>query len=235
MRLFHLTFVLCGTVALAGGPHSGAQAADSSLQAVFKRMDEASPKFKGLKADVKKLAHVDVINDDTVDIGTIVVRVPKPHDLQMLFDFKQPDQKTVQIEGAKGQIYYPKTNTVQDYDLGKNHKAQVEQFLKLGFGSNSKDLQDSFAVTLGGPETIGGESATRIELIPKSKDLLATFPKFELWISDKTGISVQQKMYQPGKDYSLATYTNMQILPNIPESAVKLNLPKNVNREHPLK
>jgi len=93
MRLFHLTFVLCGTVALAGGPHSGAQAADSSLQAVFKRMDEASPKFKGLKADVKKLAHVDVINDDTVDIGTIVVRVPKPHDLQMLFDSKQPDQK----------------------------------------------------------------------------------------------------------------------------------------------
>jgi outer membrane lipoprotein-sorting protein len=111
----------------------------------------------------------------------------------------------------------------------------MEQFLKLGFGSNSKDLLDAYSVKLGGPEAIGGEPATRIELIPKSKDLLATFPKFELWISDNTGISLQQKMYQPGKDYSMATYTNMQVLANVPDSAVTLNLPKGVNREYPLK
>jgi outer membrane lipoprotein-sorting protein len=58
------------------------------------------------------------------------------------------------------------------------------------------------------------------------------FPKFELWISDETGISVQQKMYQRGGDYSLATYTNMKINQNLPDSAVKLNLPKGVQHEH---
>src|SRR6185369_6361052 len=107
--------------------------ADNSLQAVFRRMDDAALKFKGLKADVKKLAHLDVINDDTVDTGTIVVKVPKPHELRMLIDFKQPDQKTVAVAGSKVEILYPKTNTVQEYDLGKSHKAQMEQFLKLGF------------------------------------------------------------------------------------------------------
>jgi hypothetical protein len=42
-------------------------------------------------------------------------------------------------------------------------------------------------------------------------------------------------MYQPGGDYSLATYTKMQINVNIPESVVKLNLPKGVKREYPQK
>jgi outer membrane lipoprotein-sorting protein len=235
MRLLRFWLVLIGTEAAVLGPQFGASAADSSLQPVFSRMDQASAKFKGLKADMRKLSHTAVINEDSVDTGTIVVRVPKPHDLRMLIEFQQPDQKKVMIAGTKVDIYYPKTQIVQEFDLGKNHRSQVEQFLLLGFGSNSRDLLDAYSVKLGGPEIIAGEPTTRIELVPKSKELLAQFPKFELWISDETGISVQQKMYQPGGDYSLATYSKMQINPNIPESAVKLNLPKGVHWEYPQK
>lgn len=235
MRLLRLAIVLCGTPAVVAGPYFGAIAADNSLTAVFKRMDQASAKFRTLKADMKKLAHTAVINEDSVDTGTIAVKVPKPHDLRMLIDFQEPDKKTVVIAGTKVDIYYPKTNTVQEYDLGKSHRSQMEQFLRLGFGSNSKDLTDAYSVKSGGPETVAGEPTTRLELVPKSKDLLAQFPKFELWISDQTGISVQQKMYQPGGDYSVATYTNMQINPNLPDSAVSLNLPKGVHKEYPQK
>jgi outer membrane lipoprotein-sorting protein len=235
MRLFRLAFVLSSTVTILAGPHFGASAADSSLEEVFARMDQASAKFKGLKADTRKLSHTAVINEDSIDNGTIVVKVPKPHELRMLIDFQQPDQKKVRIDGTKVEIYYPKTNIVQEIDLGKNHRSQMEQFLRLGFGSNSRDLRDAYTVKLGGPEAVSGEATTRIELIPKSKDLLAQFPKFELWISDKTGISVQQKMYQPGGDYSMATYSNMQVNPNLPDSAVSLNLPKGVTREYPQK
>ena len=59
--------------------------------------------------------------------------------------------------------------------------------LTLGFGGSSKELQDAYTVTLGGTETIAGESATRLELIPKSKDLLEQWRKIDLWVSDKTG------------------------------------------------
>jgi len=235
MRLLRLMFVWIGPVAAFLGSPAGASAADSSLQTVFGRMDQASARFKGLRADMRKLAHTEVINEDSVDTGTIVVRVPKPHDLRMLIDFQQPDKKKVMIAGTKVDIYYPKTEIVQEIDLGKNHRSQVEQFLLLGFGSNSKDLMDAYSVKFGGSETIAGEATSRIELVPKSKELLAQFPKFELWISDQTGISVQQKMYQPGGDYSLATYTKMQTNVNIPESDVKLSLPKGVHWEYPQK
>jgi outer membrane lipoprotein-sorting protein len=235
MRLLRLMFVWIGPVAAFLGSPAGASAADSSLQTVFGRMDQASARFKGLRADMRKLAHTEVINEDSVDTGTIVVRVPKPHDLRMLIDFQLPDKKKVMIAGTKVDIYYPKTEIVQEIDLGKNHRSQVEQFLLLGFGSNSKDLMDAYSVKFGGSETIAGEATSRIELVPKSKELLAQFPKFELWISDQTGISVQQKMYQPGGDYSLATYTKMQTNVNIPESDVKLSLPKGVHWEYPQK
>jgi outer membrane lipoprotein-sorting protein len=232
---FQLAIVWSVTLAAWLAPGFGSSAAETSLKAVFDRMDQASAKFKGLKADVKKLAHTGVINEDSVDTGTIVVKSSKPHDLRMLLDLREPDPKTLMIVGSKVDVFYPKANLVQEWDLGKGHKTQMEQFLRLGFGSNSKDLQDAYTVTLGGAEPVAGEPTTRIELVPKAADLRVQFPKFELWISDKTGISVQQKMYQPGTDYSLATYTNMQINPNIPDSAVNLNLPKGVKKEYPQK
>jgi outer membrane lipoprotein-sorting protein len=208
---------------------SMAFAADD-LAAVFARMDQAAPKFKGMRADMKKVSHTAAINVDETDLGSIVVKVPKPHDFHMLIDFQQPDKKAVEIAGTTVQMYYPKTNEVQIYNFGKGHKAEVEQFLKLGFGSTSKELRDAYTVTYGGPDTVAGEKATRIVLVPKSPDLAAQFPKFELWISETTGISIQQKVYEQGGNYSIATYSNMKLEPNIPDSAVKLNLPKGVTR-----
>ena len=233
MPRIRLVFVLLATVLAGVYPQFGACAADDSLQPVFNRMDQAAVKFKGLRADMNKLTHTAVINHDDIDVGKIVVKLPKPHDFHMLIDIQEPDKKTVQISGTKVDFFYPKTNTVQEFDLGKSHRGQVEQFLRLGFGSNSKDLLDAYTVTYGGPETVADQKTSRIELIPKNKDLAAQFPKFELWISDQTGISVQQKMYEPGGSYSLATYTNMQIVPNIPESEVRLSLPKGVHWEYP--
>jgi len=220
---------ISGVGALAACLAFAAQAADD-LGGVFTRMDQAAPIFKGMRADIKKVAHTAVLNEDTVDTGTIVVKVPKPHDFHMLIDLQQPDKKAIGINGTLVEMYYPKANEVQAKNVGKVHKAELEQFLRLGFGSNSREIRDAYEVTYGGPETVAGQKATRIVLVPKSADMLAMFPKFELWISDATGISIQQKIYEQGGNYTIATYPNMKLDPNIPDSAVKLNLPKGVTR-----
>ena len=216
------------TLAAAAFLAFGASAADNSLQTVFDRMDKAATTFKGLTANVTRVAHEGDIGEEETDTGTIAVKLPKPHDLRILLDLKQPDPKSVEVSGTKVQIFYPKANEVQVMDVGRAHRAQMEQFLKLGFGSTSKDLQDGYTVQYGGPEKINNENTTRIVLIPKSPDLAAQFPKFELWISDTSGIAVQQKMYQPGNTYNVATYSNMSLNPALPNSAVTLNTPKGV-------
>jgi outer membrane lipoprotein-sorting protein len=211
-----------------------APAADSSLAATLARMDEAAARFKGLEADVQKISHTAVINEDSVDAGTIVLKRPKPYDIRVLFDFKPPNPRQVMIAGVKGAIYYPGINTVQEWDLGKS-RSLVEQFMLLGFGSNSKDLGNAYSIRLGGSETVAGQESTRIELIPKSPDVLKHLKRVDLWISDAIGIAVQQKLFETGGDYLLATYTNIKLRPNLPDSAVKLDLPKSVKREYPQK
>jgi outer membrane lipoprotein-sorting protein len=212
----------------------GAPAAQDPLAATLARMDEAAAKFKGMEADVQEVSHTAVINEDTVSAGTIMVKRPKPNDIRVLFDFKPPNPKRVLIVGVKVDVYYPGINTVQGYDLGKS-RSLVEQFMLLGFGSNSKDLESAYSIKLGGPETVAGQAATRIELIPKSQDVLLHLKRVDLWISDAMSIAVQQKLYQTGGDYWLASYTNIKLRPNLPDSAVRLDLPKNVKREYPQK
>jgi len=212
----------------------GAPAADSSLAATLARMDDAAAKFKGLQADMQKIAHLAVINEDTVEAGTIAVKRLKPYDIRVRIDFQSPNPRQVAIAGVKGAMYYPGINTVQEYDLGKS-RSLVEQFMLLGFGSNSKDLKSAYSIGLGGPDTVAGQKTTRLELIPKSQDVLEHLKRVDLWISDTMSIAVQQKLYEPGGDYLLTTYTNIKLRLNLPDSAVKLDLPKSVKREYPQK
>jgi hypothetical protein len=59
------------------------------------------------------------------------------------------------------------------------------------------------------------------------------FPKIDVWISDSTGIAVQQKFREKGDiDYHIQTYSNIQF-GNVSESQVKMNLPKSVKHERP--
>jgi outer membrane lipoprotein-sorting protein len=43
-----------------------------------------------------------------------------------------------------------------------------------------------------------------------------------LWIDLDRGISVQQQLFQPGGDYRLASYSDIEINQKIPDSVFKL-------------
>jgi outer membrane lipoprotein-sorting protein len=180
---------------------------------------------------VRRLTHTAVINEDTVDTGTVLIKRKKPHDVEMLLDIKEPDPKQLLVDTHKVLMYFPKLLTVQEYDLSK-YKSMVEQGLLLSFASSSKELAGSYTISLGEPETVSGEKTTRIELIPKSSEMLSHLRRVDLWISDTTGLAVQQKFFQAA-DYQLVTYSNIKTNPNLPDP--KLNLPKGVKHEYPQK
>jgi len=228
--------VLIGILAALAVPPN-APAADD-LNSVFSTLDKAAGNFRGLAADVHKIKHTAVVPDDDEQTGKILVRRSKPHELQMRVDFDPPDQQEVVLDGTKAEIYYPKRNAITPYILGKAARPMAEQLLLLGWGSTSQDLKSTFNVTYGGTEMVAGQKAARLDLIPKDKDLLTNLPKFELWISLEgatTGIAVQVKFYEKGgKDYSVATYTNIK-LRSVSEAEVKLTAPKNAVREKPIR
>jgi outer membrane lipoprotein-sorting protein len=220
-------WLLLGALTLTAAPAPAA-----SLTETLAKMDQAAAKFTSLSADIKKVSHTGVIDQDTEDNGTVQMKRPKPHDIRMLFDIKPPDPKQLFIDGKKVQIFYPNSLLMQEYDMSK-YKSLLEQFLLLGFGSNSRELQHDYSISLGGSEVVAGEKTTRLELIPKSQEMLVHLKRVDLWLSDETGMPVQQKFYQPGNDYQVATYTNIKINPNLPE--LKLDVPKGTKKEFPLK
>jgi outer membrane lipoprotein-sorting protein len=205
--------------------------ATAQLQPVYQKMDEAAATFHSLTADTVKQHYTAVADATETSKGTLAVRRDKPKELKALFRITEPAPQQMAFGGKTGKVYYPKTNILEIYDLDKKLGSTVNDYLLLGFGGNSKDLQQSYNITLGGPEAINGQKATRLVLKPKKSGDLA---QAELWISDQTGIAVQQKFYWQGGDYDLATYSNMKINPSIPDSAIELN-PPGAKIEHPLK
>ena len=204
------------------------------LEQTFARMDKASAGLASLKADLKRDTHTAVLNTDDLEIGSFLLKRGKAHDVHVLFDIKQPDPKQYAIDLRKVEVYLPREETVQEYDISK-YKNLAEQFLLLGFGTTSKELLAAYTVSLLGAENIGNEKTTRLQLIPKSKEMLAHLLRIDLWISDSLGVPVQQKFYTPGDNYNLCTYSDVMINPNLSDSAVRLNVPKGTKREHPLK
>ena len=202
MTWFRTLFVPIGTLLGLVSASMGMPAADPPLDAVLARLDQAAINFKGLTADIRKIAHTDVVNVDDVDSGTIVVK------------------------RVKVQVFKPKTNEAEEVELGKN-RGVVDQFMLLGFGSNSGEIRNAYTVTLGGADSINGEKTTRIILVPKDPEILARVKKCELWISDK-GWTVQQKFHTGGGDYVLSTYSGMKLNPIIADKDLRLELPKGV-------
>lgn len=203
------------------------------LDSVLDRIDKAGRAFKSMSAHVTRVSHTAVINEDNTDSGTMLLKRAHPRDIRMLVDLTQPDPKTVAFQGRKAEIYYPKIETVQEFDVGKNREL-LDEFFLVGFGDSRGDLQASYNLRLVGTDTVAGQKTARLELIPKSKEVLQHLNKLEIWVADN-GYPVQQKFYQPGGDYMLFTYSDMKINPDLADSALKLHLPRNVKREYPQK
>jgi outer membrane lipoprotein-sorting protein len=215
--------LIVAIVAAIGSP--AASAAEHSLEDTLAKMDQAAAHFKGLSANVLYGSHMEAIHEDDAETGTMLVKRPKPKDMHVKISIEKPDVKVAVTDGNEVKVYYPNSGEIDKISL-KDKRSLVGMIMALGFGGTSKELKTNYEVQLSGAETVSGESTTRLELIPKSPELLEQWKRIDLWISDKSGYAVQQKFYDRGKDYTVITYSNVKMNPEIPDSAFNLDAPK---------
>jgi outer membrane lipoprotein-sorting protein len=230
MRVIQITPALL--IALTGW----AAAPDNGLQDLLSRMDQAAASFQSMSAKVKYVTHTAVLNDDSEEAGTVLMKKIRPGLMQGLTEFTMPDRRTVSIEQRKIQVYYPKIKTVQVFDLGK-HGEQLDQFLMIGFGTSGTELAHDYAIKVIGPDTALGQKMTKIELIPKSGEAREYVQKVELWIPERPNppYPLQEKIYEKSGDYRLVIYSDMKINQPLSADALKLKLPSGVKTEYPQK
>jgi len=122
----------------------GRRVARDQLQATFDRMDRAAASFKGLSAEVTKISHNALLNEDDSFTGSIAVRRgPKQRDLALWWtSCIRPQEGSA--DRPQGGMYYPKTNTKQIIDLDKKGSKDGGPVsvagLRQRFGRDSKRL-----------------------------------------------------------------------------------------------
>jgi outer membrane lipoprotein-sorting protein len=223
-----IEFILALSVALLG---MGVPLHGDTLDGVLNHLDKAGSQFTAMSAQFENVKHTALVNEDSTATGAIRLKRPKRGVFLAFLDYVAPDKKLVALNDQMLDIYLPIMKTDQGCDLGK-HKDLLQQFFLFGFGTTRRDLEGSYNVSYGGPETVNGEAATRLVLTSKNPDIAKHLSKFELWISDKTGEPVRQKFYEPSGDYNVFTYSDMKINPNLPDSSFKLHLKGDVKKEN---
>jgi outer membrane lipoprotein-sorting protein len=197
-----------------------AQANSAGVERVLAEIDTASKSFRSAEASFVWDQYQKVIDETDTQKGRIYFR-RQDGEIQMAADISEPDKKYILYSGGKVQVYQPKIDQVTEYNPGKN-RSDLESFLVLGFGGSGHDLLKSYDVKSLGSETVGGVEAAKLELIPKSARLRNNIARILLWIDPARGVSVQQQFFEPGGDYRLAKYSDIQLNQKLPDNAFKL-------------
>lgn len=215
-RSVRMHFLLCILLAIPAFP----QGDSTGMDRVLTQMDAAAKTVRTAEASVVWDQYQKVINDTDTEKGKVYFR-RDGGETQMAVDFVEPDKKYVVYSGGKVQVYQPKIDQVNEYTAGKD-RADVESFLVLGFGGGGHDLLKSYDVKYLGTETLNGTETPKLELIPKSARFRNNIARILLWIDPAKGISVQQQLFEPGGDYRLAKYSDIQINQKLPDNVFKL-------------
>ena len=219
-----LTLIIC-IVVVSGAASGWAQ----STAEIFSRLDRAAPSFMGATATIRVTTHTAVINEDETQTGTVAVKRVGANELHFLINFTGENAQSVALKGKTLEIYYPKLNTIREYNIGK-YKDIAQKLSLLGFGTPGRELAANYEVSNLGDERVESQDSVHLQLTPKAADVLKQLTRVDLWISVKNNSPVQQKFQMPGGDYRLVTYSNVAVNPgHLPASA--LDLPRNAKRE----
>jgi len=223
------TFAIVGaTLAWASVPVLAQAKGSQSLESAFRELDARAKDFRSVSADIERTKVTVVVNDKSTESGTIKVRGDR-----MLLDLTAPDPRTILRTGDSLFVYTPGLKRVEEYNLGKN-RALLDQFLLLGFGTDSNEMRKSYLVTYMREDKIDDRKAVELELTPKMEAVRSQISKIQIWLDESTWLPAQQEFFEAGSgDYSIVKYSKIVRNPDLPDSQFKPHWPKGTERIHP--
>jgi outer membrane lipoprotein-sorting protein len=213
--------LLAGALALAVGQPAGARKGKvpADLPEVLSQMNEAAKRLKTVSANLEYTKVTVLVNDKSTETGQILYRKSKNPEIRI--DIQKPDRKVILFKKNKAEIYLPKINQIQEYDL-EQKSGLVQQFLLLGFGQETGELKKSYRVKYLKEEDLEGDTTALLELLPRKENIATQLVKIQIWISEESWLPVQQKFFESDGDYLIAHYTGVKVNRALPGSAFDL-------------
>jgi outer membrane lipoprotein-sorting protein len=197
------------------------------LAEILARMNEAAKRLKTVSANLEYTKVTVLVNDRSVEEGQFFFRKGKTPDI--LISIQKPDPKYISFRKNKAEIYLPKISQAQEYNLEQS-SGLVQQFLLLGFGTETGELKKSYTIKFVKEEDIGGDTCAVLELVPKDENVAAQVTKIHLWISEESWLPIQQQFFEPGGDYLIAKYSGVKVNRVLPSSTFRIPYKGDVKR-----
>ncbi|MCL5671247.1 MAG: outer membrane lipoprotein-sorting protein [Acidobacteria bacterium] len=198
-----------------------------SLSQILSRMNESAKHLKTVSADLEYTKVTVLVNDKSTETGQIYFRNSRSPEI--LIDFNNPDSKVILFKKDKAEMYLPKINQIQEWNLSK-HATLIQKFLLLGFGTDTKELEKTYTMKYLQEEQLGNDTTVLLELIPRKESVAAQLTKVHLWVSEESWLPLQQKFFEANGDYSIARYSSVKVNRYIPSSKFRINAAKNATR-----
>ena len=220
--------LLAGAMALTlSPPGSARKGKHTDLTEILSQMNDASKRLKTLSTNLEYTKVTVLVNDKSTQSGQLFYRKGKT--TEICIDFQKPERKMLLFKKNKGEIYLPKINQIQEYNLEQN-SGLVQQFLLLGFGSDTGELKKAYNVKYLQEEDMEGDTTVQLELVPRKANVAAQVSKIQIWVSEESWLPTQQKFFEAGGDYLIATYSGVKVNRLLPASTFELDAPNNAKR-----
>src|SRR5437764_14036168 len=133
-----MLFSLCGFTQKVDPPRP---AAAGELDTVLSKMDNAAQNFKSVQADFEWDQYTKVVNETDVQKGQLYLQ-RHGNDVEAGVIITSPASKQIIYKDGKVRMYEPNIDQITERAVGAN-KADVESFMRLGFGERGHDLLTS--------------------------------------------------------------------------------------------
>ncbi len=121
-------------VGLCLAAFAGSLRADSALDDILARMDKAAPNFHGMSANVVMVEYQKILDDQTTDKGSLQMQ-RKGKSVRAVLTLTD---RVIGFLGNIVRIYFPNTQSYQDYELGKTRTFSTS-FCCLVLGPRAKN------------------------------------------------------------------------------------------------
>ena len=218
-------------VSASAKPPQASPSSPDELKTVLAQSDKAAQTFKTAKAKFQWDQYEKVVDETEVQKGEVYFRRSK-NGTDAAVRVTSPDVKQVVFVDGTLKLFQPKIKQLTVYDA-RAKRAEVDSLMNIGFGSRSEDILKSYDVKMEGWETVDGVKTARLNLVPKNEKLRSSVTSIMLWLDPTRDISIRQKFMEPGDNYRLTHYTDIEVNGKISNEVFDLKTPAGTTIVHP--
>ncbi len=222
-----LAVALAAALAPPLSARRGKHHADLTVTEVLFQMNEASKKLHTLSANLDYTKVTVLVDDKSTESGQLFYRHGKTPEIRI--EMQKPESKIIIFKKNRGEIFLPKINQIQEYDLEQKSEL-LQQFFLLGFGTDTNELKKTYDVTYLREEDLADDTTALLDLTPRKGSVSAQISKIQIWVSEESWLPTQQKFFEAGGDYLIATYSGVKVNRLLPAATFELNAPDNTKR-----